>query len=126
MPNPQRMSRGDREAPLDRLIFHIVNFPNFASIDGPSDDFWCRTAADGLKRLGNVVLADPPWRIRLQAMVEIDKAIERLNRSGGYRITHVAELTREDGRAFTAGEKAWCRISTCFCRSRAGHGRRPS
>lgn len=104
VPNPQRMRRGQPNELIKRLVFHVANFPNFLGGESSSADFIYCTAAGGMKRLGNVILADPPWSIQLQAMVGTAKTIERLNSGGGYGITHVAELTRSDGSTFAADE----------------------
>jgi len=104
IPNPQRMRRGQPNEPITRLVFHVANFPNFLGAAGPSGDFILRTPAGGQKRMGNAVLADPPWTIQLQSMIETDKTIEKLNRSGGYGITHIAQLTRADGQTFAADD----------------------
>lgn len=104
IPNPQRMRRGQPNELISRLVFHVANFPNFLGTAGPSGDFILRTSAGGRKRMANAVLADPPWIIQLQSMMETDKTVEKLSRSGGYGITHIAQLTRADGQTFAADD----------------------
>jgi hypothetical protein len=104
IPNPQRMRRGQPNEFINRFVFHVANFPNFLGAGGPSGDFILGTPAGGRKRMGNAVFADPPWSIQLQAMMDTDKTVEALSRSGGYGITHIAELTRADGQTFAADE----------------------
>lgn len=101
MPNPQAMSSGAPEQQLQRLVVHIVNFPQFWSVRDGRQDLVIDAPNGGWKLLGRAVLNDPPWTIELQATPETEETVQQLKETAGYGITHLAELTRQDGQPFT-------------------------
>ncbi len=100
-PNPQSMSYGAPEQPLQRLVVHIVNFPQFWSFGDKQLNLTLETPNGGRKLVGSAVLSDPPWQIQLQGIFETEEAVRQLKESAGFGITHVAELTRQDEQPFS-------------------------
>jgi hypothetical protein len=81
---------------LVRLIVHLVNFPNF--IGSPievGERSWVS---------GRALLSARGWRFTIDACPSIGHLVESLNSTGGYAITHVGVLEREDGEAFRPSE----------------------
>jgi hypothetical protein len=89
---------GEAES-IERLIFHVPNFPAFvgASI-GRHDE----RGFHGWN--GRLQLDDGVWRVVLDPVEYQHDLLRRLNSTGGYGITNVGELRRVDSNPFTLGE----------------------
>ncbi len=97
VPEPGGICAGDAEArTICRLVFHVLNFHGF---DG---DRWVvhrnGTEQTGLSGEDMVV---PGWNVVLQQLPGTEEAIKALDATGGYAITHVGEIRREDSSPFT-------------------------
>jgi hypothetical protein len=86
----------DGRVRLLSAIVHILNFPEFYSLGGAKSDF-----QHGNQRLGRVVLQYSDWEIELQALPSTHMIVKQLKTEGGNAITHVARISRADGKAFT-------------------------
>lgn len=100
LPNPQRMVFKEASAGLlNSVTFHIVNFPQFASLGKGG-----RSIVHETKRLGEILLQHNGWKITIQEMPETEELIDKLKGSGGFGITHVGFLERKDGESFSAAD----------------------
>lgn len=83
------------------VAFHLFNFPEFLG----SDDYFIITGEaplQGFKRCGRVVLKADGWIITIAATEKTGVLSESLKRQGGYAITYVGQVTRENGAAFSS------------------------
>jgi hypothetical protein len=84
---------GDGSA-LTRVEFRLMNFP----------DFYGRVVIPGLGPRHAVVLEADGWRVTLRSTSQTATNVKQLRQVGGYGLTHVGEVRRTDGEAFTARE----------------------
>lgn len=80
---------------LSAILFHVSNGPEY-------NGAWVRNLKGKGAGARRAVLQAAPWRITLDAVREwtTDDAHRRLRASGGYAITHMGRLDREDGEPF--------------------------
>jgi hypothetical protein len=104
LPSPQRLTLcPSRRKRLKAVTFHVMNFPAFSCAGEDSTDVIYATSMDERfksLRLGRAVLKDADWRIEIQELPNTAKLVEESNAEGGYGITHVGRLGRQDGRSF--------------------------
>jgi hypothetical protein len=83
--------------------FHLFNFPKF---HGPDDYLitWGDNARGGAKLCGRIVLRADGWVITIAAMDKTGDLCNALDREGGYIVTHMGHIEREDGSAFTSDQ----------------------
>lgn len=90
---------------ITTATFHVFNFPEFR---GP-DDYILITGSppqQGMKGCGRAILKAGGWRIVIAATDRTDGLAKQLKTQGGYVITHVGEITREDGSTFSSDQLA--------------------
>jgi hypothetical protein len=104
-PEPAEMN--DREATIEGQLtrlevgngqaFSFVTFqlPNFLPYLGD----WVRHGQEPDR--GRLVLSGAGWRVTIDRRKDLDQIIATVRRSGGYALTHVGRLEREDGRQFS-------------------------
>ncbi len=96
---------------LSSAIFHLFNFPDF---HGP-EDYWIapeETASivppisvpPGRARCGRVILKADGWKITIAATDKTHALVEAAAREGGYVITHMGRIERENGSGFSTKE----------------------
>jgi len=78
----------------DRLAFMTFQLPNFLPFIGD----WIRH--EGHLTRGRLVLSGGGWRITIDSREGLDDIVASVKRSGGYALTHVGRLEREDGALF--------------------------
>lgn len=83
---------------LRRALIHIFNFPTYVG-----DAVHYSSGAFGASR---VVLVGGGWRITIDAIEGAGGLTQSLQRDGGYAITHIAEVVREDGSTFDSTDLA--------------------
>jgi hypothetical protein len=79
----------------------VFNFPNFY---GP-DNYIVKSGTpplQGWKTCGRSVLQADGWTITIAATENTDELCKALDRDGGYLVTHVGEIRRQDGSIFTS------------------------
>lgn len=84
-----------------RVTFHLFNFPEFFG----SEDYVLmkgESRLHGWTRLGRAVLKADGWAITIAATERTDSLSKSLKSQGGYALTHVGQVTREDGAAFSS------------------------
>jgi hypothetical protein len=88
---------GSDNAPLDRLIAHWFNLPNW---HGPE---LLKTTEAGINRQwrGRLTLKVDGWTVRLDVRPDHSAVWVDLNKSDVYVMTHVMEIRRADGVPFT-------------------------
>lgn len=85
---------------IRRVVFHLLDFPEFYCLgEGSGFDRVVETQT-GWCRLGFVALSAGGWKITLSAMPSTGQMVRKLKKTGGYAITHVGILEREDGHLF--------------------------
>ncbi|MGO9180061.1 MAG: hypothetical protein ACLQHS_12510, partial [Candidatus Limnocylindrales bacterium] len=78
--------------PVARLVVHLVNFPDF--VGSPIElgvKSWMR---------GRALLSGSGWRFTIDGHANTRRLCDSLKSTGGYAITHIGVLEREDGTAF--------------------------
>ena len=86
---------------IAKAIFHVFNFPEFFGLDD------CILATGELprksmRRLGRVMLSGDGWLITIAATDSTKDRVADLEANGGFVITHVGSVTREDGGPFSS------------------------
>ena len=88
---------------ITRATFHLFNFPEFS---GP-DDYILNTGTpptSGVKVCGQAILKADGWVVTIAAADKTDDVCKAIAAQGGYAITHVGEIARQDGSVFTSGQ----------------------
>ena len=90
---------GDLSTKLTKAVFHLVNFPDYygSPIVVPEEQgrgMW----------MGRVVLKSNKWEVILDSTKNQRKLWKKAANQRGNCITHVGEISRVDGRAFTPEE----------------------
>jgi hypothetical protein len=93
-----RQMRSGRARKLERVLFHVTNFPYF--IGSPIGDTTGRW-------MGRLELSGGAWHIVLDARRELRSIQEALREEGGFAVTHVAALDK-GGATFTWKEAKEC------------------
>lgn len=86
---------------ISTATFHLFNFPDFR---GP-ESYVLRTGEpplQGFKTCGRAILKADGWIITIAATDRTDDLEKKLKAQGGYAITHVGQIVREDGATFTS------------------------
>ena len=88
---------------ISHAVFHIFNFPVFL---GPDDYISCtgQPPVPSLKCCSRVYLIYDNWKITIAAMENTALCDKELETSGGYLITHVGKIEREDGSVFSSDQ----------------------
>jgi hypothetical protein len=88
-----------------RAIFHLFNFPDFV---GPED--YSLKTVDGSRQTftpcGRVTLRAEGWNVTIAATGQTEHACKALRRNGGFIITHMGRIARDDGAQFSSQELA--------------------
>jgi hypothetical protein len=90
---------------ITQAVFHLFNFPKFF---GP-DDFVLTTGEpplQGRQRCDRVLLAADGWKVVIAGTQQTDKLTKALRTNGGFVITHVGQIVRDDGSNFTSDQLA--------------------
>lgn len=88
---------------ISSVIFHLFNFPDFHGPDSYIFKYGT-PPLQGAKVCGRTVFQADGWTITIAATDKTDELCKMLDREGGYVITHVGEIRRQDGSAFTNKE----------------------
>lgn len=92
---PMQAVGGDETA-LSRVVFHIFNFHEL---------FGIRLGEKNEPRAeSNVSLSANGWRIELHPYREIASNVKALKEQGGYALTHIAQIERDEGCSFNGQE----------------------
>jgi hypothetical protein len=86
---------------ITSAVFHLFNFPDFF---GGQD--YTLTKGDppyqGWKRCGRAVLNGDGWTITIAALDRTDELVKLLKGHGGFVITHMGRVARDDGSPFSS------------------------
>lgn len=96
---------------ISTATFHLFNFPDFR---GP-ESYVLRTGEPPLqefKTCGRAILKADGWIITIAATDRTDELEKQLKSQGGYVITHMGHIVREDGATFTS--KQLNEVLTCL------------
>lgn len=90
--------------PCDSIVkvtFHVFNFPDFK---GPDD--YVLLSGDpprqGARGCGRTILRADGWTIEITELRKTDELVKGLKDQGGFVITHVGGIVRDDGATFTS------------------------
>lgn len=86
---------------ISTVTFHLFNFPDF---NGP-EDYILITGSPPLqaeKACGRIVVKADGWNITVAATEQTDRLTKALEAHGGYVLTHVGRIAREDGSTFSS------------------------
>jgi hypothetical protein len=90
---------GIPQASLSTVVFHVLNLPDFyvrsPVPSGSPNRFMARH---------DVSLVARGWRVNISSHQATSALADSLQRSGGYGLTHVGKIEREDGSPFTREE----------------------
>jgi hypothetical protein len=88
---------------ISTATFHLFNFPDFHGPDAyilrTGEPPWC-----GYHSCGRAILKADGWTIVIAATDQTRSLAKELKRGGGYVLTHVGQVTREDERTFSSKE----------------------
>lgn len=81
---------------LSSIMFMLANSPRMVGGEPITDgkSYW----------RGRVILESRPWRVMLEPRRDYKTAVEPARTSSGFVLTHVCQLTRIDGRNFSAAD----------------------
>lgn len=100
---------------LHAVVFHLVNLPDFR---GPQDYILTlgKPPLQGGKVCGRIILKADGWIVTIAATSETSDLVKALGTQGGYVITHMGRIEREDGSAFTTeqAESLLCCVHKFF------------
>jgi hypothetical protein len=97
---------------ISTATFHLFNFPEFRG----SDNYVLQTGEpplQGFKTCGRAILKADGWIVTIAATNRTDDLEKQLRAKGGYVITHIGQIVREDGAEFTSEELD--DVLTCLC-----------
>ena len=100
MPKRSLITTTPRSESLSTVVFHLFNFPDFLG----SDDYSLTSGEPpfhGVKRCGRIILKAGGWSITIAATDKTDSLVKSLQQQGGYVITHMGKIEREDGSVFS-------------------------
>ncbi len=83
--------------------FHLFNFPPCHG----RDDYILKTGDppfQGMRLCGRIILEAGGWKITIAANAETRDMVKSLKAAGGFALTHVGEIVRDDGRIYTSKE----------------------
>lgn len=85
---------------ISYAVFHVFNFPDF---NGPQDYSLTlgKPPRQGWKLCGRVTLVGDGWAVTVAATDKTDDLCKALGRQGGFAITHMGRIEREDGSTFS-------------------------
>lgn len=86
---------------ISSATFHLLNFPDFFGPDGYIFKYGT-PPRQGSKVCGRSVLHADGWTITIAATDKTYELCKALDRDGGYLVTHVGEIRRQDGSTFTS------------------------
>jgi hypothetical protein len=92
-------------SPLVRAVAHLFNFPTFNDQSG--GDYILVTGelpCQGGRVIGRTYLRGDGWVVEVSEVESADRLEKELKESGGYAITHTAEIRKDDGAAFSEDE----------------------
>ena len=95
--------RNSPGAALTRAVVHLFNVPEFFGID----DYVLQTRTpqkEKFSRCGRVYLRANGWKVTLAATAGTQMLSRALEVQGGYAITHLAEIKKDDGSTFSADD----------------------
>lgn len=90
---------GDESTRMVRIIFHLFNFVDFVGARRSTEQ-----SDHSIYAIGHVDLNLDGWNAELKSMIATREQFEVLKAEGGYRITHIGHLEREDGSSFSGRE----------------------
>jgi hypothetical protein len=88
-------------ADIRETVCHLFNFPKFSS----DDDYFIKKNAGGivwLDRCGRTLLRAGGWLITIAATGDTTDICKQLTEQGGYAITHVIKIERENGDLYSS------------------------
>ncbi len=97
-PTREPIQWSDNSEELQKVNFHIVNFPEFRSTCQQQFDDGTRVS-----RINSLVLEYHPWRVSISELSSIGDVYKTL-RASGYAITHAGQLQRIDGQSFPSSD----------------------
>ena len=88
---------------ISSAVFHLFNFPKF---HGPEDYVLTRGAPpyQASTLCDRSVLKGDGWSITIAATDKTDEVCKALAAQGGYVVTHMGDIKREDGAPFTSNQ----------------------
>ncbi len=101
--NPEpTLARGSAETEMACVVFHIFNYEDFLGTRTSIE-----SSATRSHRIEHIDLEAAGWRVELKSLLPTRDTCETLRKTGGYGVTHIGSLQKEDDSAFdgkTAGQ----------------------
>lgn len=89
---------GDERTEIHRVVFHLFNL-RFAGVRRSRQKVGGSTYV-----IEHIDLAADPWEVRIRSLSTTRRQLELLREKGGYRLTHVGEVRRQDGAPFSGDD----------------------
>jgi len=90
---------GDESTQMNRLVFHLFNFKDILGTRRSSEKRETTTCA-----INHVDLSCDDWKVQLRSLFETSDNFKQLESEGGYRLTHVGCLQKNNDTAFSGKE----------------------
>lgn len=86
---------------VSSAVFHLFNLPDFHGTDS-----YVLVTGDaplqGFRSCGRIMLRSDGWKIAIAASERTKDCVKMLKEQGGYLLTHVGKIEREDGECFSS------------------------
>lgn len=93
---------GNESTTVRYIIFHIFNFKDITS-----DKNIPYIVAEAISSISRIELADKNWSIIINTLPSTHDTFKLLNEEGGYGLTHVGRIQRNDNNTFTIADTAF-------------------
>jgi hypothetical protein len=103
MPKSSPITLTSKSGEIGSAKFHVFNFPDFFGPDSYTLTYGSPTTPSA-KACGRAILKADGWTTTIAATGTTDDLCDMLDSQGGYVITHVGEIRRDDGSTYTSDQ----------------------
>ncbi len=94
------IGRGHENTEMKSLVFHLFNFKEIFRL-GPTHQEQVGSTSYSIQ---HVPLQSKDWKIDLRSLPQSSDTFKKLKERGGYGLTHIGRLVKQDGSSFTGKE----------------------
>jgi hypothetical protein len=94
------IGRGHETTEMKSLVFHLFNFKEIFRL-GPTHQEQVGSTSYSIQ---HVPLQSKDWKIDLRSLPQSSDTFKKLDKIGGYGLTHIGRLVKQDGSSFTGKE----------------------
>ncbi len=93
---------GDNSTEISGLIFHLLNFCNFFGTKHSIENI-----GTAMHSLQHIELNAKHWSIEIKELLTTRKNIKTLEKEGGYRLTHIGKIEKDNDNKLTGSEASY-------------------